>query len=46
MHQACVVFVVALAMFGPAALAKPGYAAHYDNVDYYVSFIVSCVLCV
>lgn len=37
--KVCVVLsVVALAMFGPlSALAKPGYAAAYDNVDYYVS---------
>lgn len=35
----CVVLsmVVALTILGPlSALAKPGYAAAYDNVDYYV----------
>lgn len=44
--KVCVVLsVVALAMFGPlSALAKPGYAAAYDNVDYYVSAVqVVCV---
>lgn len=32
----CTVLVIALAMFGTGALAKPGYAAGYA-VDYYVS---------
>lgn len=37
--KVCVVLsVVALAMFGPLSVAaRPGYAAAYDNVDYYVS---------
>lgn len=33
----CTVLVIALAMFGTGALAKPGYAAGYAAVDYYVS---------
>lgn len=35
-NKVCTVLVIALAMFGTGALAKPGYAAGYA-VDYYVS---------
>lgn len=34
--KVCVVLLLAIAMFGGSALAKPGYA-HHGYVDYYVS---------
>lgn len=42
-NKVCTVLVIALAMFGTGALAKPGYAAGYA-VDYYVSVIMKSVI--